>query len=1053
MAWGWRRSFRLIATGTILAALVFGAGTVHYLYTHSRDELLASAEMQLQETARGAGSEANRLFQSALSAVAQLEAANLQQLEIAEIERLFFAISSHPVRASAHLAGLYIGKADGSFLHVQNLIPTALTQPGALPTGYDNLIRRVIRRSGSDTADSWFYWDRSSSDWVRSPISPPAYDPRQRPWYRSAAERKGPTWTDPYVFASSGEIGLTFSIPIAAPSGEIWGVIGGDIAASSLTHVIRDYRWRNIGIDGFLFIGNEKGHVIAHSRLLESLASARETGTPVESAIDIRNLRRESGDDLVLFNSIDTTGQIHRARNGDKDILGIRFPLDETLQLPMFVYVGKPVDGILGDAVARLQRNVALLAALLLGMLVVAGYAAKLRHEVAVRKRTELALAEARDAAEAADRAKSSFLAMMSHEIRTPMNGVMSMAGILEQTDLTPDQRDMSSVIRESAAALLTIINDILDFSKIEAGKLEIENTPFSLVDVVEGAGELVGSRAEDKEIRLVIDLAPTVPDRLQGDPTRLRQILLNLLGNAVKFTSEGEVLLRVTVVERSSGSARFRFEVVDTGVGLTEEQRGRLFQAFAQADTSTSRKYGGTGLGLSISQRLCRMMGGTIGAESRPGSGSTFWFELPLTVLDARPDAPTIDVSDARIAAVGFHGTERRALAQLLRAAGIEDPIWLEAEPAASAIDDRFIVLTRAVGNADSVLGMPPLVGRGDDRRVILVAPRRLASTLGSATQRGFFATLTLPLRRHRLWHVLAAALGRAELETRRPAAGAEDIDWTPPTVEAARAAGALILVAEDNATNQTVIRRLLNQRGFAHEIAANGVEALRLFEIGGHGLLLTDFHMPDMDGFQLTAQIRFRQGASGRRLPIVALTADALPGTERMCLAAGMDGYLTKPIDVRALSETIEKFLPQALSLRVPRRDAATRAGKKGLEVDSEALDVARVNEIFGGVNDDALTFLARLAEDLPRMIDNIWDNLAAGDAAVARNAAHALKGAARSAGLSRLGGIAAEVQDCLDEGDPASARRLEVSSRRAADDLQSVLRRLRQQRAVKV
>ena len=613
-----------------------------------------------------------------------------------------------------------------------------------------------------------------------------------------------------------------------------------------------------------------------------------------------------------------------------------------------------------------------------------------------------------RRTAEAATTAKSAFLAMMSHEIRTPMNGVMSMAEMLDQTELTEDQRGMSAIIRSSSSALLTIINDILDFSKIEAGKLEIESVPFSLVEAVEGVGELVASRADDKAIGLVVDVDPILADRRSGDPTRLRQILLNLTGNAIKFTSAGRVTLRVRAISPN----RLRFEVVDTGIGLTPDQQAKLFQPFVQADTSTSRKYGGTGLGLSICHRLSQMMGGTIGVASQAGAGSTFWFELPLPAVAAEMDRPVIAIDDARVVAAGFDDAERAVLAALLEAAGIVDVQWQTAEAIQA---ENAIVLLRArpgdPGVRERVTGVA---------RIVLVAPRGLASTLRSP---GLFATLTTPVRRHRLWHALAAALDRASLGLRQATAEDQAIGWAPPPIEEARDSAAVVLVAEDNTTNQVVIRRLLTQRGYAHEIAGNGVEALALYEKrrDGFGLLLTDFHMPEMDGFALTHEIRQREEGSDRRLPIVALTADALPGTEEQCREAGMDGYLTKPIDSRALTAALENFLPQALALRQKAEATpATEPAGTQPDIDPEILDMVHLSAMFGGLNDEARNFVVDFVDDVPRMIGDIESGLSTRAASQARHAAHALKGAANSAGARRLGRIAADLQDRLDDND---------------------------------
>jgi signal transduction histidine kinase/CheY-like chemotaxis protein/HPt (histidine-containing phosphotransfer) domain-containing protein len=638
-------------------------------------------------------------------------------------------------------------------------------------------------------------------------------------------------------------------------------------------------------------------------------------------------------------------------------------------------------------------------------------------------------LEKARTEAEEATKAKSSFLAMMSHEIRTPMNGVMSMAEMLDQTDLTDDQRSMSGTIRSSAGALLTIINDILDFSKIEAGKLDIEKVPFSLVDTVEAVGELLIPRAEDKGVELVVDLDPSIPDALVGDPTRLRQVALNLAGNAVKFTERGSVSL---VVRRTgggdAGSLRLRFEVRDTGIGLSPEQRAKLFQPFQQADTSTSRKFGGTGLGLSISLKLVEMMGGAIGVESELGVGSTFWFELPFGMSSPEPDRPAIDISDAGIVVVDVAGQRREIAERLLEAAGIRGTQFVPSDSfdhtQLCARGDKGVIVIGAVRDGDTALAIARRV-TGDPAlsgwKPVLVTSRALASTMAEADRAGFFATLTVPVRRRRFWRVIAAALGRADLDARVGTQDA-DIGWAPPPLDEALAAGAAVLVAEDNATNQLVVARLLGQRGYAFEIADNGALALAALEGRNFGLLLTDFHMPEMDGFELTEAVRAREAARGlARLPIVALTADALPGTEQKCLDAGMDGYLTKPIDSKALTAMLAKYLPAAADLRRRPAPAAPAAKAKTVpEIDPAIFERVRVEEMFGGWNDEARAFFGSFLDGAPDLIAKVDAALAAADAAAARDAAHALKGAARSMGAVRLGQLASDMQDVLDAGD---------------------------------
>ncbi len=654
--------------------------------------------------------------------------------------------------------------------------------------------------------------------------------------------------------------------------------------------------------------------------------------------------------------------------------------------------------------------------------------------DITERKRAAVELLKAKETADEATKAKSSFLAMMSHEIRTPMNGVMSMAEMLDQTELTDDQRSMSSTIRSSASALLTIINDILDFSKIEAGKLDIEKVPFSLVETVEGVGELLIPRAEDKGVELIVDLDPSIPDMLVGDPTRLRQVALNLAGNAVKFTEQGSVSLVVRAAgEPGDGAIRLRFEVRDTGIGLSPEQQAKLFQPFAQADSSTSRKFGGTGLGLSISLKLVEMMGGTIGVESELGKGSNFWFEIPFDMVSGERDRPAVDISDARLVLVDVIGKRRVFAENLMRAAGISAFEFLASDDLDLATltmraDSGVLVIggihdgAVALAIARQLKKDPSLAGW----KSVLVTSRSLASTLAEADRAGFFATLTVPVRRHRFWRVLAAAMGRADLDAR---AGSQDADigWAPPPLDEALAAGTAILVAEDNATNQLVVARLLGQRGYAYEIADNGALALAALEGRNFGLLLTDFHMPEMDGFELTAAVRGKEAASGAaRLPIVALTADALPGTEQKCLDAGMDGYLTKPIDSKALTATLEKWLPGARDLRrrPEAKSAAVPAKPAAPQIDPAIFERARIEEMFGGWNTEGRDFLVSFLDGVPAMLAKIDAAIAASDCAGARDAAHALKGAARSMGAVRLGQLASDLQDVLDAEDMDTA-----------------------------
>ena len=661
-----------------------------------------------------------------------------------------------------------------------------------------------------------------------------------------------------------------------------------------------------------------------------------------------------------------------------------------------------------------------------------------MRVEIAARQKAEAELIEAKEIAEAATAAKSTFLATMSHEIRTPMNGVMSMAELLTLTRLDGEQRRMAKIINDSANALLTIINDILDFSKIEAGKLEIEMIEMSLLDVVNGSAELLAAKAEDKGLELIVDIDPSLVDKRMGDPTRIRQIILNLGSNAVKFTDEGEI----TVVAKATGTGdRLRFEVSDSGIGLSEEQQGKLFQSFVQADSSTSRKYGGTGLGLSICQRLCELMGGDIGVESVLGEGSTFWFELPMAPVDATAPSYPGDLSPAEIVLVGLQPRAADIARKYLEAGGVTSIATFEALPDAIESPDALWIVEASIDGlkdwAEELTGTIALLGTRSDVSELDPVLKSRASII-----------LTRPLSRPPLWRAAAIHLGledadEIEVELR------EDMAYAPPPVEEARAAGCCILVAEDNSTNQVVIRQMLSRMGFACEIADNGVKALEIFEPEAHGLLLTDFNMPEMDGFELTRTIRAAE-VEGERLPVVALTADALAGTEEACYEAGMDGYLTKPIDSRKLGSMLVKYLPKALDLRRSEdevagdRDAEESSEPAGLVVDwdTSIFDPERLGADLGGSDDEMKELIRDASEAWTGKVADIKDAFEDGDLKRARDVTHSLKGAALSIGADRLGNIASDLQDALDTNDEMMAKMMVNVLQPTLDEFQQLV-----------
>ncbi len=647
-------------------------------------------------------------------------------------------------------------------------------------------------------------------------------------------------------------------------------------------------------------------------------------------------------------------------------------------------------------------------------------------------KAAQAAIVAAKDAAEQAEATKSAFLATMSHEIRTPMNGVMSMAEMLDQTDLDEDQRGMLQVVRSSADALLTIINDILDVSKIEAGKMTLEDVEMSPASIIEDVAQLLAGRAQEKKIAIYPEIDASLPAAMLGDPTRIRQIVVNLAGNALKFTETGFVRVRAGL----GTTSRLRIDVTDTGIGLTAEQCSRLFQPFMQADSSTARKFGGTGLGLSICRRLVELMGGEIGVDSTFGSGSTFWFEIPLRAL-ALPSKPEVAIDDLQILLAGFSKEQARILESYVEAAGARPPVFcvrpddaverLRADPALAPI----VVLPTYPAEGSGGLQIARVIRElpfRDKTAVCLIVPSTLISSASAAAQTGFIATTSEPVRRDRFWRMLAVAAGRATAERRaRPAS--QDTRYVAPPAEVAAEKGAMILVAEDNRTNQLVIGRLLSQMGLVHEIAENGAIALRRLKAdrSKFGLLLSDFHMPEMDGFELTRVWRGleRKGDVVGRLPIIALTADALAGMADRCREAGMDGYLTKPIVRDRLTEELDRWLPVAFELRTEATDAPVRpdnranddtsARKTAVLSANDAVDLvafARQLGIEPGV--EARELLVSLWDSLSGLGAELHQALDAKNRTELRDCAHAGKGAAYSIGASHLGELCGALQD---------------------------------------
>jgi len=541
----------------------------------------------------------------------------------------------------------------------------------------------------------------------------------------------------------------------------------------------------------------------------------------------------------------------------------------------------------------------------------------RMKEQTAVIRRQLERTAALMKEAEAANRAKSEFLANMSHEIRTPMNGVMGMIALALNAQPSPEQADYLQTAHNSADALLDIINGILDFSKIEAGKLELDSAEFDLNDSLEETVRVFALRAAEKGIELTCEVGRDVPAQVHADATRLRQVITNLLGNALKFTDHGEVSLRVLAEGGCAGKTTLHFIVADTGIGIPPEKQQVIFDAFTQADSSTSRKYGGTGLGLAITSRLVKMMGGRIWIESEPGRGSSFHFTSDVEAVPAQGGggAGIESLGGIAVLVVDDNDTNRRIQAETLRRWGLTAS---EAADGASALHefDRAERAGRAFRLVLADSQMPGMNGlslahaiRERSREtcpvILMLTCAEQKDGLARFQQREVAAHLIKPVRRAELQAALAVALGAAP----RGIALGRASQSEPAAMNAETPRPPLrILLAEDNIVNQRVARALLERRGYTVSVAGNGREALRFLDQGTFDLVLMDVQMPEMDGFEATAAVREREKGTGRRLPIIAMTAHAMKGDEERCLRAGMDAYVSKPIKPAVLFAAVE-------------------------------------------------------------------------------------------------------------------------------------------------
>ncbi len=644
---------------------------------------------------------------------------------------------------------------------------------------------------------------------------------------------------------------------------------------------------------------------------------------------------------------------------------------------------------------------------------------ARSEHEALMAlEKSQEELHHAKDAAEDASRAKSEFLANMSHEIRTPMNGIIGMTEILSRSTLSAQQREHLALAQHSADSLMALLNDILDFSKIEAGKLELELIRFDLRDVLGDTLQTLALRAAEKGLELACHIPPEVPDNLMGDPGRLRQIIINLVGNAVKFTEAGEVVVDVQGGEKTDEGVELRFEVRDTGVGIAADKLGQIFEEFSQADSSTTRQYGGTGLGLTISKQLVELMQGRVWVESVEGEGSTFVFVARFALgPEIRRSVEPESLRDLRVLVVDDNETNRIILQEILEVWGmrptcaVDGPTALQVLAESAADPFGLVLLDVMMPNMDGMEVAAEMRGAFElgDVPILLLSSAGRSEDVGRCRQLGIKRSLTKPVKQSDLLNAIVQAL---EEDNTSGHEEQTDTARSQAAVEKRRR----VLLAEDGLVNQKVAVSLLEQRGHQVAVVDNGRKAVEEIQRGDFEIVLMDIQMPEMDGFEATTAVRAREAEEGGHIPIVAMTAHAMKGDRERCLEAGMDGYVAKPVVPAELYAAVETDYANA----TPATEQKTSTEVVATPTASAALpDWHAAIERFGGKEDLVRELATMFFAEGPKLLEQIGNDIKAEDAVGLRRNAHTLKGSADIFGATPLKNTAAHLEELGREG----------------------------------